>query len=65
MTRDQFLAKKPYFMASIGGAGLYEHPIHGDEAPIMAVFKDGRVIETDFYELDDIDAEYIAELQSR
>ena len=65
MTREQFLSKKPFFLASISGVALYEHPVYGDESPVIAVTKCGKVIETDFYETDDIDSEYIAYLLAR
>jgi len=38
---------------------FYEHPIHGDTAPVVAVCKFHELAaSTDFYELDDMTAEH-------
>jgi hypothetical protein len=64
---DKFMSLKPYeyseFKNSIGQLITFaEHPIKGDSAPIMAIFKEEKKVYcTDFYELgemDEVNGEY-------
>jgi len=50
-----FLAKKPTFIGRVHGVDLYEDPIRGDEAPMLAITSDGRVKRTDHWELPSAD----------
>ena len=45
--------QEPTLIATVNGCDLYEHPTLGDEAPLFAITKDGRVKRTDYWELPD------------
>ena len=47
----QFLAQQPTLLATIGGYGLYECPVYGDEGFIMAITPNGRLKRTGFIEI--------------
>lgn len=49
----KFLSKNPTLIGVVHGVDLYEHPSFGDEAPLFAITKDGRVKETEYWELPD------------
>ena len=49
----EFMTKSPTLIATVNGCDLYEHPTLGDEAPLFAITKDGRVKRTDYWELPD------------
>lgn len=46
-----FLAKNPTFIGRVNGTDLYEHPVYGDEAPLVAITSDGKKRATTDYEL--------------
>jgi len=55
----------PTYLFSQSGLSFYEHPRHGDEAP-MQVKWHGLMIETDFYDMPTFDesAELLAQLKA-
>ena len=57
----RFLDAGAYKLASIAGVHFYEHPTRGDNAPVFAITRDGRLIDTGCYDLGDFDAAYCAE----
>ncbi len=58
----KFLAASPTNLGSFGGFSLWEHPTHGDEAPIYMTTPDGRLINTEFYDMGDFDFALCEEL---
>ncbi len=48
---EAFLAKSPILLGRVHGVDLYESPVHGDEAPLIAITADGRVKHTGHWEL--------------
>lgn len=45
------LAAMGTLIGSVCGVPFYEHPVHGDESPLLYITKDGRVKLSDFWEL--------------
>lgn len=45
-----FLSQRPTLVGAVLGYRFYEHPTRGDEAPLIAITPDGRVIPTDWWE---------------
>ena len=57
-----FLAKKPSLIVTVLGVRFYEHPIHGEDVPLVAITKDGKVRSTAFMEIpSEDDVEYFLE----
>ena len=57
---DEFLSHKPTLIGRVGGVPFYEHPILGDEHPMLAII-DGRLVNTQEYDLphaDVMEADY-------
>ena len=54
MTASEFLALNPTLVATCKGVNFYEHPIRGDERPLMAIV-DGKVITTDAWDCGDLE----------
>lgn len=46
-----FLSHNPTMLGRVNGVDLYEHPIHGDEWPLVAITADGRVKVTAHWEV--------------
>lgn len=46
------LAQDATLIVDVKGALFYEHPVYGDEHPLLAVIC-GEVVTTDFYDADD------------
>tara|TARA_R110000851_G_scaffold138443_1_gene275083 strand:- start:600 stop:812 length:213 start_codon:yes stop_codon:yes gene_type:complete len=49
---QKFLAQKPTLIVTVGGNKFYEHPVLGDEAPLICITHDGRKKKTDFWDAD-------------
>lgn len=47
----RFLAMNPTLIGRVGEIDFYEHPLRGDESPLVGITKDGRRKLTEFYEL--------------
>lgn len=47
----RFMAKKPTYIGTVHGVDLYEHPVLGDESPLVAITPAGRVLSTEHWEL--------------
>lgn len=45
------IAKEATLMGNVAGVPFYEHPVYGDESPLLYITKDGRVKLSDHYEL--------------
>lgn len=60
----RFLSYNPTLLARYGDYCLYEHPIHGDAAPIFMTTPDSRLINTGFYDLGDFGLDLCIELDS-
>lgn len=48
-----FIAKNPTLICTVHGVDLYEHPSFGDESPLYAITKDGRLKRTEYWETPD------------
>lgn len=48
-----FLAKKPTLIGRVAGIAFYEHPELGDESPLIAILKDGRVKRSPYWDMPD------------
>lgn len=48
---EKFLNRNPTFIGTVNGTDLYEHPIYGDENPLIAITADGRCLSTGNWEL--------------
>jgi hypothetical protein len=46
-----FLARKPTFIGTVNGIDYYEHPIYGDENPLVLIDRDGKVRDSAHWEL--------------
>lgn len=46
-----FMAQNPTHLGRVHGVDLYEHPTRGDESPIYAITKDGKVKKTSHWEV--------------
>ena len=46
-----FLAKNPERIGAIAGHTFYEHPIYGDESPLMVITPEGKIKRSEFWEL--------------
>ena len=44
MTVEQFLALKPEYIGTVAGVRFFEHPEHGDDAPLVAVTRQGKLV---------------------
>lgn len=64
---QRFLDFDPKLLAITAGARWYEHPLQGDEVPLVAILPDGRVFGTTFWDVPDgIEAaEWLAEQAPR
>ena len=62
----QFLKLRPAIIARFPEATFYEHPIRGDEHPLVAII-DGKVSTSDFWDVPDSEeaAEYIKYVRER
>lgn len=49
------VAKEATLIGSVCGVPFYEHPVHGDESPLLYITKDGRVKLSDFWEMPTVD----------
>lgn len=47
----RFLARSPFLLATVAGCRVYEHPVHGDTATLMAITPAGALVDTGFYEV--------------
>lgn len=59
--RRHFLSWSPTLIGTVAGVRFYEHPIDGDESPLLAVMPDGRLADTGEYDLpeaDQVEADY-------
>jgi len=43
--QEKLMASDPHLFATVKGFKFYEHPIHGDESPLMMLKPDGELIE--------------------
>jgi hypothetical protein len=59
---EKFLAAGPTLLGVAGPFKLYEHPTHGDTAPVFMLTPCGRVIPTGFYDLGDLDEQTCEEI---
>lgn len=46
-----FLNRKPTLIGRVAGHAFYEHPEHGDEAPLVMIDPEGRVSLSDWYDV--------------
>lgn len=46
----KFLAQAPTLIGQIAGCKFYEHPVYGDESPMVAIFN-GKKWTSPFYDL--------------
>lgn len=49
------IAKEGTLIGSVCGVPFYEHPVYGDEVPLLYITKDGRAKLSDFYEVPTVD----------
>lgn len=50
--QEKLMASNPHLFATVKGFKFYEHPIHGDESPLMMMKPDGELIEfSDWFEV--------------
>lgn len=47
----RFMSHKPTLIGRVRGVDLYESPTHGDEVPLRAITADGRLKNTEHWEL--------------
>ena len=46
------MASNPHLFATVKGFKFYEHPLYGDESPLMMMKPDGELIEfSDWFEV--------------
>lgn len=57
MTLDKFMSHNPTHLGNVAGFHFFEHPLRGDELPIYMVTPDKRLINTQCYDLEDLDLE--------
>lgn len=50
---EAFMSRKPTFIGRVNGIDLYEHPVYGDESPLVAMTAEGLVKRTSNWELPD------------
>jgi len=53
LNREKLLNLKPTRIGTVNGVRFYEHPIYGDEAPLVMVTKTHCGL-TDFWEMSDV-----------
>lgn len=53
LNREKVMAHNPTHIGTVGNVRFYEHPIHGDESPLIAETKTEFGL-TDFWELPEI-----------
>jgi hypothetical protein len=51
----KFLSKNPTLISTVAGVRFYECPIQGEDVPLRAITKDGKLKMTDFYESPDVE----------
>ena len=51
--RLKTVGSAPTYIGSAGGRKFYEHPIYGDESPMIERVGEGQYISTTFWELED------------
>ena len=56
----QFVRPNLTHVGTVAGVRFYEHPIHGDESPLIAKFN-GDWVATFFWEIEDAHAEFYFE----
>tara|TARA_R110002012_G_scaffold63756_3_gene167685 strand:+ start:5046 stop:5234 length:189 start_codon:yes stop_codon:yes gene_type:complete len=54
--QEKLMASNPHLFATVKGYNFYEHPIHGDESPLMMMQPNGELIEfSDWFDIPDPD----------
>ena len=54
--QEKLMASNPHLFATVNGFKFYEHPIHGDESPLMMMQPYGELIEfSDWFDIPDPD----------
>ena len=54
--QEKLMASNPHLFATVNGFKFYEHPIHGDESPLMMMQPNGELIEfSDWFDIPDPD----------
>ena len=53
LNRDKLLNRRPTLVGTVNGVRFYEHPVYGDEAPLVMV-TETRCGLTDFWEMSDV-----------
>jgi len=46
----KFLEMNPTYISTVVGIKFYEHPVYGDESPLIAITQCGKKKTTDFWE---------------
>lgn len=46
-----FLAMEPALMGQVAGVYFYEHPVHGDESPMMMITREGKLKTSCWFEM--------------
>ena len=58
----KFMKKNPTLIGTVAGVKFYEHPVYGDEHPLLAITKEGKLKHTGCYELPQIGYDFPEEL---
>ena len=56
VSKTAFLSHNPTLFGTFGGYSLFEHPTCGDTAPVIMITPSGDVIETCFWDMDDLNS---------
>ena len=60
---EKFLSHNPTLLATFGEYRVYEHPIHGDTAPVFMITPNGILFNTGFYDLGEFDLALCQEIE--
>ena len=50
MNKALIMSYEPTLMATVGEAKFYEHPIHGDEVPLIMLYN-GDMFQSEFWDI--------------